>query len=499
MNKDGSWRGELWNRRKNGEIYPAWITMSQVDGSGYSDNTEPVFVAIITDISSLHEAQERIEYLSYYDALTGLPNQENMRIILEQALGNIGRQGGHVLAGYLDLDDFKLINESKGHETGDKLLVQVSNRLMGCVKDRGTVIRWGADQFVIIATVNDGEKEALQFGDELLDSLKESFEIAGDAVFVSACVGLSLYPRDDSSPNTLIQHANIAMNEAKKNGRNQFRLFSDPMNQRVVERLALETEMRFSLENNEFVLDYQPLVELSTGRVRGVEALVRWQNPKRGLMMPDSFLPVAEKSGLIIPLGFWVLEESCRQIKLWEKQGMSVERVAVNLSARQMWEENIVDSVADIISKTGCRCDQIELELTETVLMSSVEKTVKILSHLAELGIEVSMDDFGTGYSSLYYLRNLPFHIIKVDKSFVDDLPQDAGSVSLISSIIAFAHGLGKKTVVEGIETQQQLECVHSLGGDVAQGYYFARPMNPQKIGKLLASGPTPFSHMLPK
>lgn len=347
--------------------------------------------------------------------------------------------------------------------------------------------------------MNDGEKEALQFGDELLDSLKESFEIAGDAVFVSACVGLSLYPRDDSSPNTLIQHANIAMNEAKKNGRNQFRLFSDPMNQRVVERLALETEMRFSLENNEFVLDYQPLVELSTGRVRGVEALVRWQNPKRGLMMPDSFLPVAEKSGLIIPLGFWVLEESCRQIKLWEKQGMSVERVAVNLSARQMWEENIVDSVADIISKTGCRCDQIELELTETVLMSSVEKTVKILSHLAELGIEVSMDDFGTGYSSLYYLRNLPFHIIKVDKSFVDDLPQDAGSVSLISSIIAFAHGLGKKTVVEGIETQQQLECVHSLGGDVAQGYYFARPMNPQKIGKLLASGPTPFSHMLPK
>lgn len=301
-------------------------------------------------------------------------------------------------------------------------------------------------------------------------------DVDGHRLFLTISAGLSLYPGDAQTPEELVQHADTAMHSAKQLGRNHYKMFYETMNQEVVERLALESELRTALEQKQFILHYQPQVELATGRVRGLEALVRWRHTQRGLLMPDQFISVAEDADLIAPLGVQVLEMACRQIRLWMERGLPVERVAVNLSAHQLWEDDLAETVTEIMEKHGCPPQRLELEVTESVIMSSVEKGREALAKLHRLGVEVSIDDFGTGYSSLYYLKKLPFSVLKIDKSFVDDLPGDADSVNIVASIATLAHGMGKQVVVEGVETLPQLESVASCGCEIVQGFYFSRP-----------------------
>ncbi len=493
--EQGSWRGEIWNRRQNGEIYPAWLTISRVEGSG---GGQTGYVAITSDLSALREAQERMDYLSRHDPLTGLPNRDSLRDRLEQALSYAEQQERQLVVSYLDLDNFKLVNDSLGHQAGDQALSEVANRLRSALGEADTLARWGGDHFVAASLTRRDGGDAARVAERLLSALSEPLEIQGNRLFLTASVGLSLYPVDADQPEELVQHADTAMHEAKKQGRNHYVFFAAPMNRQVVERLSMEVDMRGALERGEFTLLYQPQVELATGRVRGLEALVRWEHPTQGLIMPEAFLPVAEESGLVVPLGKQVLEMACAQMRAWRAADLPVELMAVNLSARQLWDQDLTATITHIMESNGCQPQRLELEVTESVIMSSVEKGVEVLGGLRASGIEMSIDDFGTGYSSLYYLKKLPFTTLKIDKSFVDDIPQDEDSTNIVASITALAHSLGKRVVVEGVETREQLETVASFGCEMVQGFYFSPPLDPRQVQELLAHGPTPFAHLLP-
>ena len=492
--EQGSWRGEIWDRRQNGEIYPAWLTISRVEGGGDRSG----YVVITSDLSALREAQERMDYLSRHDPLTGLPNRDSLRDRLEQALSYAEHQGRQLVVSYLDLDDFKLVNDSLGHQAGDLVLSEVAHRLRSALSEADILARWSGDHFVAASLTQRGGEYAARVAERMLNSLSESLDIQDNRLFLTASVGLSLYPVDAGQPEELVQHADTAMHEAKKQGRNRYVFFAAPMNQQVVERLSMEVDMRGALERGEFTLLYQPQVELATGRVRGLEALVRWEHPTLGLLMPDSFLPVAEESGLVVPLGRQVLEMACAQMRAWRAAGLPVELMAVNLSARQLWEEDMAATINQIMESNGCQPWRLELEVTESVIMSSVEKGVEVLGRLRASGVEVSIDDFGTGYSSLYYLKKLPFTTLKIDKSFVDDIPGDPDSTNIVASITTLAHGLGKRVVVEGVETREQMETVASFGCEMVQGFYFSRPLAPERVQQLLSRDPAPFASLIP-
>ncbi|BEQ15325.1 putative bifunctional diguanylate cyclase/phosphodiesterase [Desulfoferula mesophila] len=491
----GSWRGEIWNRRKNGEIFPGLLTISTVeDGSGKRYG----FVASTSDLSPLHQAQERTEYLARHDALTSLPNRDALQDLLQEAMAQADQSGEQVVVSYLDLDQFKLVNESLGYQAGDRTLQEVARRLRRGLEQDNSLVRWGGDHFVAVSVTQRGSADAEDKARRLLESVNLPLDVDGHRLFLTISAGLSLYPGDAQTPEELVQHADTAMHSAKQLGRNHYKMFYETMNQEVVERLALESELRTALEQKQFILHYQPQVELATGRVRGLEALVRWRHTQRGLLMPDQFISVAEDADLIAPLGVQVLEMACRQIRLWMERGLPVERVAVNLSAHQLWEDDLAETVTEIMEKHGCPPQRLELEVTESVIMSSVEKGREALAKLHRLGVEVSIDDFGTGYSSLYYLKKLPFSVLKIDKSFVDDLPGDADSVNIVASIATLAHGMGKQVVVEGVETLPQLESVASCGCEIVQGFYFSRPLPPEEIERILSCDRRPFANRLP-
>ena len=492
--EDGAWRGEVWNRRKNGEIHPVWLTISRVGG----DQGVQGYVAINSDLSALREAQERMEYLAHHDSLTGLPNRALLRDRLEQALAYAQQQERQVVVSYLDLDQFKLLNESLGHNTGDWALTEVARRLRQALGEADTLVRWGGDHFVAMSLTSRGSEYAVRVAERLLASLASPLDIKGHKMFITACVGQSLYPGDAASPEVLIQHADTAMHAAKQTGRGQYKFFDESMNHEVVARLSMENDMRAALEKGQFTLLYQPQVELATGAVKRVEALVRWNHPSQGLLMPGAFLSVAEDSGLIVPMGLQILRMACAQMRLWEEQGIHLERMAVNLSARQMWEKDLVETVTRIMTESGCAPSRLELEVTESVVMASVQRGGEVLERLRAAGVHTSIDDFGTGYSSLYYLKKLPFHTLKIDKSFVDDIPDDRDSMNIVEYVANLAHGLGKEVVVEGVETRRQMETVAALGCEMVQGFYFASPLDPEQLRALLAGGPRPFAHLLP-
>ncbi len=496
LSKKGSWRGEIYNRRKSGEIYPAWLTITAV---GDKDAGAHHFVAISSDLSAIVQAQERMEYLARHDYLTGLPNRQALRPCLELAMAQADQKGRKVLVVYLDLDRFKLVNESLGHEKGDEALLAVSKRLQKVLADGDTLVRWGGDHFVGVVNLDgDGEKAA-EIGGKLMASLQAPFEIGGQRLYMSASLGMSLYPNDARDPDTLVQHADTAMHAAKELGRRRYKFFSTQMNRRVVERLALEVDLRAAVDRREFFLVYQPRVEIKTGVVKGVEALVRWQHPRLGLLMPDHFLPTAEESGLIVPIGQQVLEMACAQLKIWLEQKVPVRRVAVNLSGRQFWEEDLTGMITGTLARNGLSTEHFELEVTESVVMGTVEAAARVLRELRALGIDIALDDFGTGYSSLYYLKELPISILKIDKSFVTQIPEDRDSTTIVATIATLAHGLGMGVVVEGVETLAQLETVARFGCEQVQGYYFSRPLPPEEISALLKSSPRPFSGKIPR
>ena len=482
---EGHWQGEIWNRRKNGEIYPEWLGISAVyDTLGELTH----YVGIFSDLSERKASADRIEFLAHHDPLTALPNRHLLHDRLERALFRAERTQAGVALLCLDLDRFTLINDSLGHDLGDQLLQMVAIRLHKALRETDTVSRQGGDEFLILLP-DTGQDGAACVVRNLLRGLEsQPFYVAEHRLVVTASIGVSLYPEHGSSREALLRQAGVALHYAKSGGGNTYRFFSIDMESNTLERLQLETDLRLALERNEFMLYYQPQVELASGRIVGAEALLRWRHAERGLIAPGQFIPIAESSGLILPIGDWVLREACRQNRAWEQAGLPRISVAVNLSALQFQRVDLLDEVSQALAAAGLRSDSLELELTESILIQNIENTLRIVERLRLLGLRLAIDDFGTGYSSLSYLQKLAVHTLKIDQSFVQGLVSDAsGSAAIIRAIIQLAHSLKLITVAEGVETAAQLAFLREQGCDQVQGYYFSRPLPADDFAGLLA------------
>ena len=485
----GQWKGELRNVRKNGQIYPEWLNIRAVRNA---DNEVTHYVGIFSDLSEHKEAERQLEYLSNYDALTGLPNRVLFQDRLDRAVARV-RRGERVLALlFLDLDRFKLINDTLGHDAGDLLLKGAARRLRECVRDSDTLSRISGDQYAILLENVANVADVASKAEELLDAMSKPFVILGNEIFSSLSIGITLCPLDGSDPATLLKNADAAMFRAKERGRNNFQFFSADMTAGVFEALRMENALRRALEHEEFELLYQPQLDLREHRVIGVEALLRWHSRDFGLVLPARFIPLAEKSGLIVPIGEWVLRTACAQAKAWQDAGQQPIKIAVNLSAVQFRQSDLAGQVRQALDATGLEAKWLELEITESVVMEDVDRTIHTLMELKALGCELSVDDFGTGYSSLSYLKRFPVDTLKIDQSFVRGLGTDSDDTAVVNAVIGLGESLALKLVAEGVETHQQLACLADRSGNACvavQGYYFSRPKTADELAEFLKSG----------
>jgi diguanylate cyclase (GGDEF)-like protein len=422
-------------------------------------------------------ATVEMEHLAYHDALTGLPNRPLFMDRLIMALAQAARVNQKVAVFFLDLDRFKDINDSLGHSTGDGLLKAVAERIRRCVREGDTVSRFGGDEFTLMIPTVDHIEDAAKIAQKIIETLKIPFSIADHELFVTTSIGISLYPNDGTDPETLVRNADTAMYRAKDQGRDNYQLYAPAMNARALERLALENMLRKALSHRDFVLFYQPVVDINSKNVVGVEALIRWKHPELGLLSPAHFISAAETSGLIIPIGDWVLRTACRQAKLWQKKIDSELTVAVNLSARQFQQPNLTEEIAEVLEETGLEAKYLELEITESNAMQNAENTIYTLRELKALGVRISMDDFGTGYSSLNYLKRFPIDTLKLDQSFVREITSNPTDAAIATAVIAMAHTLNLKVIGEGVEKEDQFEFLQKRGCDYIQGYLFSPPL----------------------
>jgi diguanylate cyclase (GGDEF)-like protein/PAS domain S-box-containing protein len=483
----GEWKGEISGRRKNGEVFPKWQTINAVrDEEGRLTH----YVSVFLDISHIKESEEQLHHLAHHDALTGLPNRLLLNARLEHSLQHACREGtGTSLAVlFLDLDHFKKVNDSLGHAVGDHLLQLVAKRLLASVREEDTIARMGGDELAIVLGSLDDARYAATAAQKILDELANPFEIDGRELFVSASIGISIYPQNGRDAIALLKHADAAMYMAKSDGRNGYRFYSNELTVRACESFDLETNLYRALEREELFLHFQPQVSLQSGNIVGVEALVRWQHPEMGLVSPAKFIPLAEENGLIGVIGKWVLHTACAQAKAWQNDGLTPVRIAVNLSGRQLERINIVQEVDDVLKDTGLDPCYLELELTESSVMKRAERAVKTLDAFRELGITIAIDDFGTGYSSLSYLKRFPVDRLKIDRSFIRDIPQDANDVALARSIVALGHSLNLSVVAEGVETVAQRELLASMGCDEMQGFLYSKPCTASEFVSLLCA-----------
>ncbi len=483
LRETDAWEGEIWDKRRDGVIYPKWLTISAMrDQHGELRH----YVALFTDISERKRSEERIRHLAEHDSLTGLPNRSLLQDRLRQAMNRAERENGRLALLFVDLDRFKLVNDSLGHAVGDALLQEIAHRLQSAVRASDTVSRQGGDEFLVLLADIEQNEDAGRVAQKMLDVLSAPCHLAGHELRITPSIGISLYPDDSTDLEKLIKSADIAMYQAKENGRCTYQFFTNDMNERAAERLSVELGLRRALERGELLLHYQPQIELASGRVIGLEALLRWNHPEQGLIPPGRFIPIAEDSGLIVPIGEGVLHEVCRQSLAWQAAGLPAVPVAVNLSAVQFRKPGLESLLRDILTATGLPPRLLELELTESIVMNQAEETVAILGRLHELGVRLSIDDFGTGYSSLAYLKRFPIQKLKVDQSFMRDVTSDANDAAIVRGIVGLAHSLGLGVIAEGVETREQLDFLRELGCEEAQGYHFSRPLPPGEIEPLL-------------
>jgi diguanylate cyclase (GGDEF)-like protein/PAS domain S-box-containing protein len=480
LNASGAWQGEMWNRRKNGELYVEWLSITAVC---QPDGAVAHYVGIFSDITERKASEQRLEHLAQYDALTDLPN----RILLADRLGQVikaaGRTGSKAAVVFVDLDRFKEVNDSLGHDNGDVLLQTVAKRLTNTVRAEDTVARLGGDEFVVVlANLSDADDVAT-VTQKLMGSLAHPVLLAGHDITVTASLGVAVFPDDAADCQELLRNADAAMYAAKAAGRNACRFYTGDMNLRALEVLSVESALRRALERNEFELHYQPQIDIASGALVGAEALIRWNHPDKGLLMPDSFIPIAEERGLIVGIGTWVIEEAARQLASWGSASLPI---AVNLSSVQFHQKNFALRVAKTLEANHVSPGQLELELTESITMRDAEATLGVLQSLHEAGIRMSIDDFGTGYSSLNYLRRFPIDKIKIDQSFVREMAEEGDTAMIVSGIIGLAKSLKLKVIAEGVETSRQLELLRALGCDEAQGYLFSRALPPAAFEKLV-------------
>lgn len=439
------------------------------------------------DVTHRKEAEAKLVYLAHYDGLTGLPNRVLFLDRLQQTLAQAGRRGKLAAVMFLDLDRFKVVNDTLGHAVGDALLRQVAERVAGCTRQGDTVARFSGDEFVLIVNDLHEVEDARLIAQKVLQAFVDPFQVAGYEIFVSTSIGISMYPSDNEDEQSLLKNADTAMYRAKESGRNNFQFYTREMNARAMYRLNLENSLRHALERDEFALHYQPKSCLRTGRITGFEALLRWNRPEHGLVPPADFVPLLEDTGLIVPVGEWVVIEACRQLEAWRKAGREPVPIAINISARQFTSRNLGETIKRLLDEHNADPRLIELELTESLLMVNTEQAVRTLEYLKSLGLKLSIDDFGTGYSSLSYLKRFPIDALKIDRSFIDEITTDVGDATITRAVIGMAHNLGLKVVAEGVETEAQLAFLSANGCDEAQGYYFARPQPAAELMTLLS------------
>ncbi|MGW7774192.1 sensor domain-containing protein [Pseudomonas machongensis] len=478
LNQRGTWEGEVWLKRRSGEHYPAWVGITAV----LDDERDLAsYVCFFTDISERKASEQRIHRLAYYDALTHLPNRTLFQDRLHTALQQAERHKSWVVLMFLDLDRFKPINDSLGHAAGDRMLKDMAERLLACVDEDDTVARMGGDEFTLLLQSRTSREMALNraihVAENILASLVRPFVLESREFFVTASIGIALSPQDGNELSQLMKNADTAMYHAKERGKNNFQFYQADMNASALERLELESDLRHALEQNEFILYYQPQFSGDGKRLTGAEALLRWRHPRRGLVPPGDFIPVIEELGLVVDVGDWVLREASRQLKAWHKAKVRVPKVSVNISARQFSDGQLGKRIANILEETSLPPACLELELTESILMREVNEAMQILDSLKNLGLSIAVDDFGTGYSSLNYLKQFPIDVLKIDRTFVDGLPEGEQDAQIARAIIAMAHSLNLAVIAEGVETHEQLEFLREHGCDEVQGYLFGRPM----------------------
>ena len=486
IRNQGHWQGEIWNRRKNGEVYPEWLTVSAVKNS----RGEIVqYVGMFSDISERKAAEARIEYLAHYDPLTGLPNRTLLQDRFTLAIAQAKRSHRRVGVLFLDLDRFKKVNDTLGHSAGDSVLQQTAHRLRGCLRQADFVARQGGDEFIAIISDLDMIHDAAHVAQKIIKAMGRAMEVHGHEIHMSPSIGISIYPDDGNNIEALLKNADIAMYQAKNAGRNNYQFFAQEMNESAFEHLAFETSLRRALDNQEFVLHYQPQIDIASGRITGAEALIRWRHPDLGMVSPAQFIPVAEESGLIVPISTWVLQQACAQAATWRKVLSAPLRVGINVSALQFRHRDFVELVTDTIDQSGIEASALELELTESVVMHDADSVIAKLLALQEVGVGLAIDDFGTGYSSLSYLKRFPIDRLKIDQSFVSDIGRNSDSEAIIQAIISMAHSLRLQTLAEGVETVEQFNFLRDHGGEEVQGYLFSRPIPSDDLHDLIRSG----------
>ncbi len=482
---------ESRQRRKNGEIFPVEIRMGPIDIDGQRH-----LLSLVRDVTERKQMQDHIQHLAYHDPLTDLPNRAMFNRQLNHAIAQAQRYHKGLAVLFIDLDRFKNINDTLGHDAGDRLLKEMARRISSCLRvsdmvaraEKATdmLARLGGDEFVVLIEEVTDSARVSHIARKILSAMVKEFPLEGQLIHVTASIGISMFPEDGRNEFSLMKHADIAMYRAKDRGKNTFQFYSSQMDLHSADLLALESGLRRSLERNEFVLYYQAKVETKTGRITGAEALVRWQHPELGLVSPVHFIPLAEESGLIVPLSQWVMKEALAQSRRWQKLGLPPMRISINLSARQFVDEDLMTDTIHALQDAGVEPTLLELEITESMMMNNTEKTIQMLEELRRMGIQIAIDDFGIGYSSLSHLKQFPIDILKIDRSFIKDIPGDKADEAITDAIIAMSKSLKIKVVAEGVETVEQLQFLRARGCDEIQGYFFSRPVAAAEFAKLL-------------
>uniref|UniRef100_UPI0040559EBC putative bifunctional diguanylate cyclase/phosphodiesterase n=1 Tax=Candidatus Electrothrix sp. TaxID=2170559 RepID=UPI0040559EBC len=479
----GKWSGEILDRRKNGEVYPKSLTIHAV----YSKSGEiRNYIGIFTDITEKRKVEKQLKDLLFYDPLTNLPNRTLFEKLLDQSLLNSQFHDKPLGLLCVDLASFTDINNTLGYKAGDDLLIQVSKRIRSGVRETDTVSRSYSDQFMVLLSEVKLKDCPVLLSRRLLRALQQPFHIAGEKIFVDACIGISLYPEDGIDTQSLVKHAHTALNVARKRGPGNYQYFHTQMREDLVHRVTIEREMHHALEHKEFILYYQPKYALATGQMAGVEALMRWQHPQKGIIAPAEFIPIAEESSLIRAIGACGLKQACCQVKIWQDQGMGVVPMAVNLSAKQFQDKGLLPLVLESLEANNLRPEELEIEITESILMENPEDAVRSLREIRKVGVQIAVDDFGTGYSSLAYLKRFPVNTLKIDQAFITDIVRDAHDKAIVSSILAMGQSLNLKVVAEGVETKEQMDLLKAMGCEEVQGYYLSKPLPPEGIAELL-------------
>ncbi|MBF0620472.1 MAG: EAL domain-containing protein [Magnetococcales bacterium] len=475
LKQNNFWEGEIWDRRKDGEVFPKWLTINAIKNkSGKVGH----YVGIFMDISRQKSTEEKLEQLAFYDPLTKLPNRALFRDRLEHEIELANRNKNTVGLFFIDLDRFKYVNDTLGHDSGDRLLIRVAERTQQKLRHSDTVSRLGGDEFTVILPHSGNVDEIGSIAMGIIKALQRPFDIDGHEVFIGASIGISLFPDDGTNFETMTKNADLAMYQAKEAGRGTYRFYTKEMNASNELRLSLEADLRRAIERQEFLVFYQPKISLSSSRVIGMEALIRWIHPKRGMISPADFIPLAEETGMIIPMGEWILKTACQQAKTWHNQGYKPLRVAVNLSSKQFQDPKLLDMIMETLDETGLPTAMLELEITESVVMEDPNDAIAVIEKLRDIGIHISIDDFGTGYSSLSYLKKFPLHSLKIDQSFVRDLAIDSDDAAIVNSIISMAKALSLGVIAEGVETEEQLGFLKDHQCGEVQGYYFSKPLS---------------------